>query len=135
MAKKIGKLLLFSAAIGSAIGAVCYFARKRNAEHDSAEEDYDDFSEEEAKDDDSRSYVPLAPEGQTEEPAQAAGPEEPACTDSAEECPDKKEEAAGQDGFTPLAEQVTETAQKAEETVEEFFDEDSTDEEPPITDN
>ena len=38
MAKKIGKLLLFSAAIGSAIGAVCYFARKRNAEHDSAEE-------------------------------------------------------------------------------------------------
>ncbi len=49
MAKKIGKLLLFSAAIGSAIGAVCYFARKRNAEHDSAEEDYDDFSEEEAK--------------------------------------------------------------------------------------
>ena len=134
MAKKIGKLLLFSAAIGSAIGAVCYFARKRNAEHDSAEEDYDDFSEEEAKDDDSRSYVPLTPEGQTEEPAQAAGPEEPACTDS-EECPDKKEEAAGQDGFTPLAEQVTETAQKAEETVEEFFDEDSTDEEPPITDN
>ena len=49
--------------------------------------------------------------------------------------PNKKEEAAGQDGFTPLAEQVTETAQKAEETVEEFFDEDSTDEEPPITDN
>ena len=49
MAKKIGKLLLFSAAIGSAIGAVCYFARKRNAEHDSAEEDYDDFSEEEAR--------------------------------------------------------------------------------------
>ena len=42
-------------------------------------------------------------------------------------------------GYTPeadaLAEQVTETAQKAEETVEEFFDEDSTDEEPPITDN
>lgn len=131
MAKKFGKLLLFSAAIGSAIGAVCYFARKRNAEHDSAEEDYDDFSEEETKDSDSRSYVPLTPEGQTEEPAGAAEPEEPACTASAEECPAKEEEAAGQDGFTPLAE----TAQKAEETVEEFFDEDSTDEEPPITDN
>ena len=36
MAKKFGKLLLVSAAIGSAIGAVYYFARKKDAERDSA---------------------------------------------------------------------------------------------------
>ena len=122
MAKKFGKLLVFSAVIGSAIGAVCYFARKKNAEADIAEEDYDDFSEdEETKSDDSRSYVPLTPDAQPE----TAGEEAPA-----------GEAASEESGFTPLSEQVAETAQKAEETVEEFFDEeDSSDEEPPISDN
>ena len=137
MAKKIGKLLLFSAAIGSAIGAVCYFARKRNAEHDSAEEDYDDFSEEkEDKSCDSRSYVPLNPEGQAEGKESAAPAQEEAPADSNCAAQDTSDASAGQDGFTPLAEQVADTAQKAEESVEEFFDEeDSTDEEPPIGDN
>ncbi|MCI8543623.1 MAG: hypothetical protein HFH95_09955 [Lachnospiraceae bacterium] len=133
MAKKFGKLLVFSAVIGSAIGAVCYFARKKNAEADIAEEDYDDFSEdEETKSDDSRSYVPLTPDAQPE----TAREEAPAGEAASEESPGKEAAAAEESGFTPLSEQVAETAQKAEETVEEFFDEeDSSDEEPPISDN
>ena len=136
MAKKFGKLLLVSAAIGSAIGAVYYFARKKDAERDSAEDDYDDFSEENEKESDSRSYVPLNPEGQAEGKESAAPAQEEAPADSNCAAQDTSDASAGQDGFTPLAEQVADTAQKAEESVEEFFDEeDSTDEEPPISDN
>lgn len=132
MAKKFGKLLVFSAVIGSAIGAVCYFVRKKNAETDIAEEDYDDFSgEEAAKSDDSRNYVPLTPDAKPE----TAEEEAPAAETASEETP-KEDAPAEESGFTPLAEQVAETAQKAEETVEEFFDEeDSSEEEPPISDN
>ena len=136
MAKKFGKLLLVSAAIGSAIGAVYYFARKKDAERDSAEDDYDDFSEENEKESDSRSYVPLNPEGQAEGKESAAPAQEEAPADSNCAAQDTSDASAGQDGFTPLAEQVADTTQKAEESVEEFFDEeDSTDEEPPIGDN
>ncbi len=145
MAKKFGKLLLISAAIGSAVGAVYYFSRKKNAEHDSAEEDYDDFSEEEKKeeDSDSRSYVPLTPEGAAEDGADCSSSTDDAAPAQEPEAPSEEaastqgtcDAPASQDGFTPLSEQVADTAQKAEETVEEFFDEDSTDEEPPITDN
>ena len=136
MAKKFGKLLLVSAAIGSAIGAVYYFARKKDAERDSAEDDYDDFSEENEKESDSRSYVPLNPEGQAEGKESAAPAQEEAPADSNCAAQDTSDASAGQDGFTPLAEQGADTAKKAEESVEEFFDEeDSTDEEPPIGDN
>mgnify|MGYP001122418294 CR=1 FL=1 len=133
MAKKFGKLLVFSAVIGSAIGAVCYFARKKNAEAESAEEDYDDFSsEKEDKPGDSRSYVSLNPETQPEEAQDTAKEAE---SDSAPAQEAVEEEAAKSD-FTPLSEKVEEAAQKAEETVEEFFDEeDGSDEEPPISDN
>lgn len=127
---------MVSAAIGSAIGAVYYFARKKDAERDSAEDDYDDFSEENEKESDSRSYVPLNPEGQAEGKESAAPAQEEAPADSNCAAQDTSDASAGQDGFTPLAEQVADTAQKAEESVEEFFDEeDSTDEEPPIGDN
>ena len=131
MSKKFAKLLVFSAAIGSAIGAAYYFARKKNAEADSAEEDYDDFSEEEETKP-GRSYVPLNPEdGAKDETASA---EESA---SSEEAPGE-ETSTGEDGFTHLADftsKTAETVQNTEETVEEFFDEDSTTEEPPIKDN
>ena len=129
MSKKFAKLLLFSAAIGSAIGTAYYFARKKNAEADSAEEDYDDFDEEESKPCDCRSYVPLSPDENAKEEAPA------------EENAPAAEAPAGEDGFTHLAdftskaEQAGETLQNAEETVEEFFDEDSTTEEPPISSN
>ena len=122
MAKKFGKLLLVSAAIGSAIGAVYYFARKKDAERDSAEDDYDDFSEENEKESDSRSYVPLNPEGQAEGKESSAPAQEEAPADSNCAAQDTSDASAGQDGFTPLAEQVADTAQKAEESVEEFFE-------------
>lgn len=64
MAKKFGKILLFTAAIGSAAAAVYYYVHKKHAEQDNIEEeDYDDFSDDTEEDSDaSRSYVPLSPE-------------------------------------------------------------------------
>lgn len=127
MAKKFGKFLLFTAAVSSAVAAVYYFVHKKNGAQDSAEEeDYDDFSNDAEKDSDaSRSYVPLNPE--TSE-AETAAPEE---TD-----PEKETEAPAEEGFTPLADQVPQDSEKAEDSVEEFFDEeDGSDEEPPISDN
>lgn len=122
MAKKFGKVLLFAAAAGSAIAAVCYFLRKRDNEQDIAEEDdYDNFgSASEDSSDNSRSYVPLNAEAAVNQ--------------------DNEEENSGESGdeasFTPLTEQVSQAMDKAEETVEEFFDEDdNSNEEPPINDN
>ncbi len=78
----------------------------------------------------------MNPEGQAEGKESAAPAQEEAPADSNCAAQDTSDASAGQDGFTPLAEQVADTAQKAEESVEEFFDEeDSTDEEPPIGDN
>lgn len=125
MSKKFAKLLVFSAAIGSAIGAVYYFARKKNAEADSTEEDYDDFSEDETDSGDCRCYVPLNPDGQTEDgkdgETAVQEPEVPAD----ETTPSEESPTAKPDGFTPLAEKVAETVENAEETVEKFFDENS----------
>lgn len=120
MAKKFGKALLLTAAIGSAVGAICYYLKKKDAVQDMEEEDYDDFDESEDKTcAKSSNYVPLNPEPKADD-------EKP--SDSAET------EASG--SFTPLAEHVAQAADKAEETVEEFFDEeDGSDEEPPISDN
>lgn len=120
MAKKFGKFLLFTAAVGTAAAAVYYYMQKKEAESTVPEdEDYDDFSEDLDEDTDtSRNYVPLNSEGKAAE--------EPQKDDST---------------FTPLekvAKTVEETAEKTEESVEEFFDEDeeeSSDEEPPIEDN
>ena len=107
MSKKLKKLLLFSAVVGSAVGAVCYFSKKKNAVQEEPEEDYDDFSVDlESDSSGSGSYVPLTPE--------------PSCDVCSEEEP-KEDEV-----FTPLAEQVAQSAEKAEEAVEEFFDEEDT---------
>ena len=114
MAKKFGKFLLFTAAIGTAAAAAYYYLQKKDAVSTVPEDDdYDDFSEDlDEVSESSRNYVPLTPESK-----------------SVEE-PEKKEE------FTPLNETVARLADKVEETVEEFFDEeDSTDEEPEISDN
>lgn len=117
MAKKFGKFLLFTAAIGTAAAAVHYYLQKKGAENTEPEdEDYDDFSE------DSPNYVPLTHD------AKAEGPE------SADE-----QESQNDNGFTPLKDSVENAAEKTEgtiENVEEFFDEeDGTDEEPAISDN
>ncbi len=106
MAKKFGKFLLCTAAIGTAVAAAYYAAS-------------------------SHSYVPLKNEGKTADSPEAT------VSDGAD-----SSEKEGE-GFVPLAEhaaQAADTLEKAadtaEATVEEFFDEDDTpDEEPPISDN
>lgn len=117
MAKKFGKFLLFTAAVGTAAAAVHYYLQKKSAEHtESEDEDYDDFSE------DSPNYVPLTPDAETETTESADG-----------------QAAPKKDGFTPLKDSLENASEKADgaiENVEEFFDEeDSSDEEPAITDN
>lgn len=117
MAKKFGKFLLFTAAVGTAAAAIHYYLQKKNAETtESEDEDYDDFSEE------SHNYVSLTPD---------AGAEK---TESAEEGASSQK-----DGFTPLKDSVENADGKADgaiENVEEFFDEeDCSEEEPAISDN
>lgn len=119
MAKKFGKFLLFTAAVGAAGAAAYYYMQKKDASLlEESDEDYDDFSEDLDAENNSRTYVPLnhdetAPEENTS-PAQDA-------------------ESASNDFFTPLAEQVTQAAEtvknEVEEAVEEFFDEDGSNEE------
>lgn len=107
MSKKFGKFLLFTAAAGTAAAAYYFYKQKKETDSSaSADEDYDDFSEDAGEDAASRNYVSLQPEDNS---------------------------------FTPLekaAKTVEDASEKAEETVEEFFDEgDASDEEPPIQDN
>ena len=108
MSKKLGKFLLATAAIGTAVAVAYHYFQKKDADLAAFDdEDYDDDSDD--LDDSSRNYVPL-------------NCESPQSTDA----------SSTEDSFTPLAEQLTRT----EETVEDFFDEeDSSDEEPPIQDN
>ena len=125
MAKKFGKLLLFSAAIGSAVAAAYYVVQKKAGVHDVAEEDdYDDFSEEtDEKSREARNYVPL-------------NPDEAAEKNSQEEAAPSGEDPEKEKAFTPLTEQVAQASANAEESVEEFFDEeDSSDAEPPISES
>lgn len=108
MAKKFGKFLLFTAAVGSAAAAVYYYMQKKDSVTDMPEdEDYDDFSDDPNEDNDSsRNYVSLNTEGKADAPA--------------------GEDSEKKNTFTPLTEQVKKTV----ETVEEFFDE-----EDPVEDN
>ena len=121
MAKKFGKFLLFTAAVGTAAAAAYYYIRKKDSEaslFQDDDDDYDDFSEDLDDDTDasSRNYVPLNREGQ-----------------STSEDSSSQEKSASD--FTPLK-QLAQTAEKSEETVEEFFDEeDYSDEEPLVQDN
>lgn len=115
MAKKFGKFLLFTAAIGAAGAAAYYYMQKKDAElMDELDDDYDDFSED-IEEDNSRTYVPL-------------NHEETAAQDLSGQT-----ETPDDDSFTPLSEQVAQTAQTAanevKEAVEDFFDEDNTTEE------
>ena len=93
MAKKFGKFLLFTAAVGTAAAAVYYYMKKKDADlsvSDEDDEDYDDFSEDldDDADSSSRSYVPLNRDASEE-----------ASSDS-----DAKEN--GGEDFSPLSEQV-----------------------------
>jgi len=103
MAKKFGKFLLLTAAVGTAAAAAYYFMQKKDSEVDIPDdEDYDDFSENlDENTEPSRNYVPLNPDTKAETPAD--------------------EDSEKKDSFTPLSDQV----KKTEETVEEFFNEDT----------
>ena len=124
MAKKFGKFLLFTAAIGGAAAAAYYYFQKKDADNFASEdEDYDDFSED--LDDDAetgKNYVTLIPDSEASE---------------------EGSEETKKDTFVPLNQvaQPTDKSQaktgdKADAEVEEFFDEeDSTDEESLLKDN
>lgn len=116
MAKKFGKFLLFTAAIGSAAVAAYYFLQKKgSADAVPEDDDYDDFSEDLDSDtEENHNYVSLTPESGS---AEVSG------------------EQKG-NGFTPLSDTISQAADSAEETVEEFFDEeDPSDMEPPLSGN
>jgi len=122
MAKKFGKILLATAAIGSAAAAAYYFMRKKNSalsEADILDEDYDDFSDESLDEEEeaSRSYVSLTP-SPTEEASKEAD-EEYSFTEAALDDLEPAED------FTPLTETV---AQKLDETVEEFLGDETSEE-------
>lgn len=115
MAKKFGKFLLFTAAVGGAAAAAYYYFQKKDSDaHLSEDEDYDDFSEDlDDETDSDKNYVSLTPDQK----------------DTENEAADEKK-----DSFVPL-DQVAQTVED-DSDVEEFFDEeDATDEEPPIEDN
>ena len=114
MAKKFGKFLLLTAAVGTAAAAAYYYMQKKDSEIDIPDdEDYDDFSENlEENTEASRNYVALNPDTKAESPA--------------------GEESEKKDTFTPLSEQI----KKSEETVEEFFDEeDPAEDDSPVGNN
>ncbi len=112
MAKKFGKFLLFTAAVGTACAAAYYYMQKKDAVDlaEDADEDYDDFSEDAEA---TRTYVSLNRDAQAE-------------ASSEEDSADKE--------FTPLSETVSEgAAADSAEAVEEFFDEDDGSElDPPL---
>lgn len=123
MAKKFGKFLLFTAAVGTVAAAAYYYMQKKDQDNDLSggeDSDYDDFSEDLDEDaDSSRNYVPLSRENT-------------ASSDTLEN--DQAVPAPESDDFTPLASKLAQDAdEKTEEVVEEFFDEeDASEEEPPL---
>ena len=67
MAKKFGKILLFSAAVGTAAAAAYYYMHKKAGAAVPEDEDYDDFSVDTEEDTAAgRNYVPLTPENKEE---------------------------------------------------------------------
>lgn len=116
MAKKFGKFLFFTAAVGAAAAAAAYYLQKKdllNLGDRFDDEDYDDFSEDlDEESEGSRNYVPLN-------------------TGSKQ----NGESESNSDSFTPLAEKApTVMPEKAEATIEEFFDEDDAAEEDSLLD-
>lgn len=111
MAKKFGKFLLVAAVATAAAAGTYYYMQKKGVKLPDfdvdEDDDYDDFSEDVDVDETPRSYVSLNSAGET-------------VTEDAEEEPLFEESCEGEGDFTPLAEQL---AEKNDEQVEEFFDE------------
>ena len=105
MAKKFGKLVLFTAAVGT-IAAAAYLAYKNTEEalaklNDDDFDDFEDSGEVHVKKASGRKYVDLFNENDDEDE-------------------DVKKEDKD---FVPLSETVSEAVEKAADEVEEFFDE------------
>lgn len=109
MAKKFGKFLLFTAVAGSAAAAACYYMQKKNASQKASEdEDYDNFTKDDTTSKNDHTYVPLTPDTKNTEEKEPDSGEQDSC-------------------FTPLSQQLSQAAESAEESVEEFFNEDTED--------
>ena len=120
MAKKFGKFLLATAAIGTAaVAAYMYLQKKDSSMSQSHEDDdYDDFSDDLEDEDSTRTYVSLTRDSSETEQNASSESEQ---SDSSE---------SEQSDFTPLSEQVNQTAEEdLEASSEEFFDEDDLEEE------
>ena len=116
MAKKFGKLLMVTAAIGAVAAGVYYCLQNKES---SVDDDFDDdLEDEEAAKDAERNYVDLDLE-KAEEFKEGLNAAKAEATDKivgeAKEVTDKVKDAA---------DKVKETAAKAEVKVEEFFDDD-----------
>ncbi|MDE7353902.1 MAG: hypothetical protein K2O06_12790 [Acetatifactor sp.] len=131
MAKKFGKIMLFTAAVGTAAAAAYYFMHKKSGAAIPEDEDFDDFGKDTEEDTAAgRNYVPLTPDTKDEEAA--AEPSEKA---EAEPGSADGQETQASDSFIPLSEHMAQAGEKVEEAVEEFFDEeDGPEEEPPLSD-
>ena len=112
MAKKFGKFLLFTAAVGGAAAAVYYYFQKKDADALATEdEDYDDFSED------------LDDEAETRKKYVSLTPDAEASAEDAKE--DKKASFVPLDKVAQPGDQKNaDGSGKTEPVVEEFFDED-----------
>ena len=128
MAKKFGKFLLATAAIGTAaVAAYMYLQKKDSSMSQSHEDDdYDDFSDDLEDEDSTRTYVSLTRDSSESEQSDASQPEQ---SDSSKPEQNASSESEQSD-FTPLSEQVNQAPEEAlEASSEEFFDEDDLEEE------
>lgn len=116
MAKKFGKFLMTTAALGALAAGAYYYLQKKEALDDEIfddDEDFDDFEDDLDEDDDTeRKYVDL----DLSKAADAA----------AEKSDDFKEglDAAKAEASEKIVGAVEETAKATEAKVEEFFDDD-----------
>lgn len=139
MAKKLGKFLVFSAAVGAAAAGVYYYLQNKNQKEIHFEEednDFDDFSE--GLDDDmeeERGYVTLTPGKVTETVKKAADEAKDFAQFAAGEARDFAQTAyegaknAFQDARENAARKMDQTilGDETEEKVEEFFDDEDED--------
>ena len=105
MAKKFGKFLLFTAAVGTAAAAAYYYMQQKDSqlkESSDADDDYDDFHEDLDKSTEfSRNYVPL------NTPVQTSAPKEETGTESTPASAEAAPASAEASDFTPLTDQAT----------------------------
>lgn len=130
MAKKIGKALLITSAIGLAAAAAYMYFKKQNERYfDDMDEDFDDTFEDDTDLDESRSYVEL-PKESAPAPAEEdkIAPSDEAPVEEDEIVPSGEapaEEAAPSEVQDAVSEEVPASEEVIANSVEEFFNEDA----------